>query len=347
MFSDPRRSLEQVNPKNIHAVRGAKTLELLRENRDFKRDVPLGDPGIFANELLEPRDIGEKRYTHCVIPHHAFTNHPYFAELGNSEERVLLDPRTDRLEFLKTMCRAEIVISQSLHGLVFAVALGIPCVWISHTTDDVWTFKFWDWFSNIVEPPKAPIPLGVPLKALSVIARRFQLHSTKDALRGSFPELVQSNVNRRVGFRDSRPCEPFVVSICRDERKQTSYDYFAQIVLSSSTEQELQSKLNAISKGFHDLPNMILVFDEDLFLELTVQELGKLRRVLEEKPELHYICVQRTADSGLQSTDHRGPFDLCELQSGSQWNGVYFVQHGVNFSFSAPGIAATRLASQR
>jgi hypothetical protein len=341
---DPRRPLDNVDPSKIHAVRGSKTLELLRSRLSFKKDVPIGDPGIFVDELTWSPPDGGKRYKHCVVPHHAFVKHPYFLELAEGEAGILLDPRTDRLDFVETMSRAEMVFSQSLHGLVFATALNIPCVWISHSTDEIWTFKFWDWFSNTIDPPPAPIPLGVPLKALFVIARKFHLRSDRNALRNAFPAAVRQSIAPRIGFRDSRLCEPYVVLVSCNSRQRVTLDYYSRIDMSAANDLELQTKLNRLSASFHDLPNVVLVFDEAVYKEMTIAELNALRRLLEERPELHFISFQDANERNEGSGASDPPFVLGDFHQNLQWKGVLFLRHGINFSYSAPGLAAFRPA---
>jgi pyruvyltransferase len=340
---DPRRPLDNVDSAKIHAVRGVKTLELLRSSLGFRKDIPLGDPGMLVDELISPRSA-EKTYSHCVVPHHAFVSHPYFVDLSRTEGGILLDPRTDRLDFVEKMSRAEMVISQSLHGLIFATSLNIPCVWIAHTADEIWTFKFWDWFSNTDDPPRAPMPLGTPLKELRQIARPFSLRADKSALRGAFPGGLSKASRSKIGFRESRACAPYVVGVSFDSRAQPSLDLFSHISLASRNERELQMQLNKLSGSFHDLPPIVLVFDEAVYQKMTFGEFNALRRVLDEQPDLHYVSFHDAHERGGLGQDHgkSSPFVLRALSENLRWNGVLFVRHGINFSFSAPGLAAFR-----
>ncbi len=50
---DPGGDLSQVSAANVHAVRGKLTRDLLRSKIRLTADVPLGDPGIFADEIAE------------------------------------------------------------------------------------------------------------------------------------------------------------------------------------------------------------------------------------------------------------------------------------------------------
>ncbi|WP_424606614.1 polysaccharide pyruvyl transferase family protein, partial [Acinetobacter baumannii] len=66
----------------------------------------------------------------------------------NSDEFCVIDMMDDSLAPLQRISEAEVVLSQSLHGLIFAAALGKPYLWISGHSSEVWNWKFLDWFST-------------------------------------------------------------------------------------------------------------------------------------------------------------------------------------------------------
>jgi len=107
--------------------------------------VALGDPAVFADELPElaqyrlnvliKRKIG-------LVPHFAMEKSDYIAYLARELDADILSPRTDNLSFVREIMASEIIISQSLHGLIFAEVFSKPSVWLAHTSDEIWTFKF-------------------------------------------------------------------------------------------------------------------------------------------------------------------------------------------------------------
>ena len=85
-------------------------------------------------------------------------------------------------DFLEKMAGCETILSTSLHGLIFAEALGLPNLWIKGygqaVVDD---FKFNDWFSTTDRPQKVAHVVAHDDEA-TVLARRAVLHdSTIDA----------------------------------------------------------------------------------------------------------------------------------------------------------------------
>jgi hypothetical protein len=146
-------------PEQIRAVRGKSTADILTREGLLKHDVPLGDPGIFAEEIASHyglrRTADGKRI--CVVPHYYFASHPFFQKLWQSNEVAVLEPFDNSLRFFQTILDADVVISQSLHGLIIAEALGKPNLWIAIDNDENWDFKFYDWFSTTLAPKTTPV----------------------------------------------------------------------------------------------------------------------------------------------------------------------------------------------
>ena len=67
--------------------------------------------------------------------------------------------RDNTLAPLQQICQSEVVLSQSLHGLIYAEALGIPTLWWTDKKSDVSVFKFNDWYSSVRNAPHGPLML--------------------------------------------------------------------------------------------------------------------------------------------------------------------------------------------
>jgi hypothetical protein len=190
--------------ENIRAVRGRLTLAHLRSLRPDIGPLPLGDPGIFVDEVLAryAREGASSRYRAAVVPHYQSAGKDIFKTYASDPDVVIVDMRDDSLAPLKAIRDADVVISQSLHGLVFATALGKPCVWISHKFEDDWCFKFRDWFSTTDNPQNDPLPLEIDLEQLIDACEIRSSTIDRTALLEAFPWA-------EVGYRDEIPLLDF------------------------------------------------------------------------------------------------------------------------------------------
>lgn len=160
------KAIPSIDPQKICALRGKKTVSALTSMGYKVPDVPLGDPGFLLSKLYTPCLQEKKRFKACVIPHHASIGHPAFRKFNRMDDVCLFNILTDDISAIKDLQDSELVISQSLHGLIFAEALGIPSVWISDRFDHNWKFKFEDWYSTTEYPQKNPLPLDTSFAEL-------------------------------------------------------------------------------------------------------------------------------------------------------------------------------------
>ncbi|HWX50119.1 MAG TPA: polysaccharide pyruvyl transferase family protein [Roseomonas sp.] len=188
---NPTVGIPPVDPNKIHAVRGTRTRDYLHE-RGFKlADVPMGDAGILANQLV--RDFSPpRRFKAAIVPHHASLKTEKFDRFRRDDDFCFVDMLDDSLTPLELIAASDVVISQSLHGIIFAEALGKPNLWVSDINNPVWNFKFEDWYSTTWDPQKQPAPLTL---APDEMIRRADLRGIKvkaAALKAAFPrELIR------------------------------------------------------------------------------------------------------------------------------------------------------------
>lgn len=205
----PGMKLPPIGPGRVHALRGARTQAVLRAAGLLEREVPLGDPGfLVASRLRERLPAGVKGAPVCIIPHHASFDAACFAALRDPSV-MLLDMRTRSLDLLGAIMNSEIVLSQSLHGLVFAEAFGKPNAWISSKTDEDWCFKFHDWFSTMAEPQAAPVVFGgraaFDWRAAAAHARLHAPLIDAEALAAAFPRQILRPIPAE-GFVEFEAC---------------------------------------------------------------------------------------------------------------------------------------------
>lgn len=110
----------------ILAVRGA----LTRDRIGAPKDLPLGDPGLLANQLCAERQ--NKEYAAGFVPHYSDKTNPIILALLKKYPKDLhfIDIQHNPKRVLKEIDKCECIFSTSLHGLVFADALQIPSAWV-------------------------------------------------------------------------------------------------------------------------------------------------------------------------------------------------------------------------
>lgn len=129
------------------AVRGWLTYSILKsQGHHVNRNV--GDIGLLASSLIATGQ--EKKFKLGIIPHHS--NFDIYQKLLTLKHgAILIDLRSKNyISVLNTISSCNMIISESLHGLIVADSLNIPNVWLRnaplHKGDD---FKFMDYFSTI------------------------------------------------------------------------------------------------------------------------------------------------------------------------------------------------------
>lgn len=169
---------------HVHAVRGVLTRDRISE---CPQHVALGDPGLLANLLIEAPPV--KRHRVGVIPHLVDRGDPRVKEfLDKRAEATFIDVTSPVLQVLETIAACEAVLSSSLHGLVFADALGIPNAWF-RLSDGLagGRHKFDDYYSAFGLRPDPVRLVDLDLEKLAEGYERPGLADLKNALVSSFP----------------------------------------------------------------------------------------------------------------------------------------------------------------
>lgn len=135
----------------VQSVRGYLTREAIDVPK--KTLVSVGDPGLLASELKFKKNRNAK-FTYGVIPHiSSMAAGEWKGRTINLPNSTKIDVRTkDIFAVLEQMYDCEVIVSESLHGLIFADSLGIENVWLGSWDTPVRggdNFKFFDYFSSI------------------------------------------------------------------------------------------------------------------------------------------------------------------------------------------------------
>lgn len=107
------------------AVRGELTRRDVEHMTGKRLDIPTGDAGILASELLEKRPA--VRYEVGIVPHLCDRRDPAVERLAASyDNAVVIDVREDPLETVREIASCRRILASSLHGLIVADSFGIP-----------------------------------------------------------------------------------------------------------------------------------------------------------------------------------------------------------------------------
>lgn len=130
----------------FYSVRGKLTRQRLA-----MEELPLGDPGILASELVPA--VRQKKYGLGIIPHYSDLRNELFSSLisKNRNDLLFIDVRQSAQKVLQQISSCEYIVSSSLHGLIVADSYNVPNRWIRFQTGDdyIGKYKFRDYFSSI------------------------------------------------------------------------------------------------------------------------------------------------------------------------------------------------------
>lgn len=158
----PQPAAAEVSAR-IWGARGPLTVDLLRETGHDVSDIRfLLDPGLLiARVHPQLARIRPKRGRTVFIPH--YRERDRFAD--TADYRVI-DVDQTPLEFAKQIARAEAVYSSSLHGLVFAHALGRPAALVAPLTAEP-ELKYRDYAASVGETWRTPGDLAETMRRVT------------------------------------------------------------------------------------------------------------------------------------------------------------------------------------
>ena len=124
---------------DIRAVRGPETRRILTEYGKYDCPEIYGDPAILMPLIYSPQV--KKRYKISVIPH--YNEKDNMPDLGDYH---FIDIETDNYRFfIDEICRSELVVSSSLHGIILAESYGVPALFL-HRGMEYSMIKYLDWY---------------------------------------------------------------------------------------------------------------------------------------------------------------------------------------------------------
>jgi hypothetical protein len=141
-------------PVRVWAVRGPITYELFKAAGHDVSDVKFQlDPGLMMRFLMSGSDQVASPRGAVFIPH--YRERGQYAG-GLPKGICLVDIDNRPRDVARAILSAELVYSSSLHGIIFAHALGRPCVFVGPQTEEP-LIKYEDYFASIGRAMPRPL----------------------------------------------------------------------------------------------------------------------------------------------------------------------------------------------
>lgn len=140
-------------PKNIYCVRGPLTAFFL-ERQGIQAGNIYGDPGLLLSKVYPSSNL-KSTYKVGVIPHYVDKDSDWI-EYCRALGILVIDVFSPLDVFTKQLQQCEVILSSSLHGIVFAHSYGKPALWIEISGKVIGDgFKFYDYYLSVgVSPEK-------------------------------------------------------------------------------------------------------------------------------------------------------------------------------------------------
>ena len=141
---------ERIKTLDVRAVRGPLTAEILRSHKiDLSQLTHVFDPGCLIQHLwksqLDSYDVSQNDFCGSIriVPHYKddLSIRRLHPEMADS----ILSVDDTPLGLAQKMLGAEVIVSSSLHGIIFAEALGIPAYWLNPLGGED-HFKYYDYY---------------------------------------------------------------------------------------------------------------------------------------------------------------------------------------------------------
>ncbi|WP_299997035.1 polysaccharide pyruvyl transferase family protein [uncultured Cedecea sp.] len=141
--------------KKFVGCRGQLTLDRVNKKYPNTQATFLGDPGLMVREIFDV-DI-EKKYSVGIIPH--FVDYEkVMSMVGDNPNFHIIDIKRNYKDVCKDILMCDIILSSSLHGLIFSDGLSVKNNWVKFSDKIIGgDFKFNDYYSVMDRAKKEPI----------------------------------------------------------------------------------------------------------------------------------------------------------------------------------------------
>lgn len=165
-------------PEKIISVRGPKTRDILLK-KGIECPEYYGDPALLLPLFYQPKVKKNSKIT--IIPNMGTDISivkEWISRNGISKDVVIINMTkySDWKLIINRIISCDVVISESLHGLIVAETYGIANVWVEFVEHpEHWNFKYEDYFESIGKKEKIKqLQNGVDISELLDLARRWK-----------------------------------------------------------------------------------------------------------------------------------------------------------------------------
>lgn len=151
---------EKPSGVQIRGVRGPLTEAVLRDaSYDLSELAFYGDPGLLIAQVFPSlREVRAEAGKVGFVPHYRET-----AQHRSTTQYDVIDADASAHDFAREIARCEAVYSSSLHGVIFAHALGRPAALVSPRTKEP-EFKYRDYYASVGLPWQPPSSIAHALR---------------------------------------------------------------------------------------------------------------------------------------------------------------------------------------
>ncbi|MCJ2133983.1 polysaccharide pyruvyl transferase family protein [Methylobacterium sp. J-026] len=302
---NPATRIPDVNRVQIRAVRGKLTADLLTRRGISLNDVALGDPGVLVDEALRAFGVN-KSSQNCrvaIVPHHSYRHAKIFTTERPDGETCVADPSENMRSFIQKIVDSEVIVSQSLHGLILGEALNKPTLWIADTeqaADENWTFKFHDWYTNSLNPQTKPLLINPDLsrrEALrwSIAAELRPVGVDRAHLLAQLPnEPPLLSTGRFIDFEVCRNLPPAVVFIDDLGATGRPYEEINPYVLASLS----RAAKDAVDNHFKMCPERRYCFliSTSFRDHISYDQMEIIEMIMDNISHTDYLCLRSRVD---------------------------------------------------
>lgn len=143
----------------VHAVRGPLTAQVLKKQGIFVPEI-YGDPGIFIPGILGI--TASQKVKIGIVPH--FKDFPAVEKKITDPAIKIIDILSGLKNVIEEISTCSLIYSSSLHGIVFAEAMGIPSMYVQFEKDPDTLrkegrskYKFDDYYLGTERDPVSPL----------------------------------------------------------------------------------------------------------------------------------------------------------------------------------------------
>jgi len=164
-------------PKKVVSVRGPLTRKVLLSN-GISCPEEYGDPALLLPVFYKPKR--RKRHKVAIIPNMG-TDIKYVKRWLSAQNKfdytiIKMESYSDWRRKIDEIVSCDIVISESLHGLIVAETYGVTNVWVEFMDHpEYWDFKYLDYYSSINKnEEKYQLQKGITLKEIYKSAQKWK-----------------------------------------------------------------------------------------------------------------------------------------------------------------------------